>query len=61
MQRGTEAPGRLLSFLVTAMVYDIGTALRMKVDIARAMVSTGDSNLLNEVLQNVGDVLAPLD
>jgi hypothetical protein len=61
MQRGTEAPGRLLSFLVTTMVYDIGTALKKKVDIVRAMVSTGSSNLLNEVLQNVGDVLAPLD
>jgi hypothetical protein len=50
-----------LSFLAASLVFDIRKLLRMKVDIVRSCISSGDRNPLNEALQNVWDFLVPFD
>lgn len=49
-----------LSFLTTAMVYDISQVLKMKVDIVREYVSAGRSNILDKALENIPDFLGQL-
>ena len=50
-----------LSFLVASLVFDISTALRMKIDIVKDFVSSGNRNLLDEALQKVSDFHSPLN
>jgi len=47
-----------LSFLLSSLVFDVGPALRMKVDIVREQISKGEQNFLDEALQKVPDVLS---
>jgi len=44
-----------LSFLTSAMIFDVDRLLKMKVDIVRENVSTGTSKLLNDTLEYVSD------
>jgi Fe-S-cluster containining protein len=46
-----------LSFLTAAMIYDINHILRKKVDIVRDFVSAGRSDILDELLANIPDML----
>ncbi|CAB1078022.1 hypothetical protein JY97_14180 [Alkalispirochaeta odontotermitis] len=44
-----------LSFLTSAMIFDVDLLLKMKVEIVREYVSTGTSKLLNDNLEDVSD------